>query len=129
VNPEASVMGANPQGQLMRGPRHAYEAGLSGLYDLEKDPEGIVSLAKAYNLPDYQPVLSPNALYAHGASDIAGRSAAPDMERLLGEYGYGGYITDRSSPEQRWAAMFDPVTGLRKIERGPQGYAEGGPVA
>lgn len=127
VNPETSVMGS-VNGELRRGPRYAYEAGLDGLYDIDADPERLVELAKAYNLPDYEPMLPYNALYAADAKNFGGSDAAGDMERLIRDYGYSGYITDRSGPEQRWVALYDPVEELRRIERGINGYARGGLV-
>lgn len=42
------------------------------------------------------------------------------------DYGYAGYLTDMGP--QRAAALYDPVGGLRAIERGANGYAEGGLV-
>lgn len=122
VAPERAVMGMDNSGNLMRGPRYAYEGDLTGLYDLQQDPEGLVALSRAYNLPSYQP-----ALPHYMSKALEGRSPIPDLERLVREYGYKGYITDRG-PGQRWAAMYDPVEELRRIERGADGYAEGGLV-
>lgn len=123
VTPEDSVMGMIG-GELRRGPRFAYEADLSGLYDLQADPEGLVRLAKAYNLPGYEPTIP--YWMAASKDGLEGQSAIPDLERLVRDYGYSGYLTDMGS--QRAAALYEPVAGLRPIERGPQGYAEGGAV-
>jgi len=90
---------------------HAYEAELSGLYDLEQDPENLVRLAQAYRIKP-------------------GESAIPDLARMLREYGYGGYRTSDfvSTPGQGAANVFDPVELLRSIQRGKRGFEEGGLV-
>ena len=79
----------------LRAP-YRYEADLSGLYDVNADPEGIVALANAYNQQG---------------------TALPDMERLVGDYGYGGYISNFAPSweplSRRAAAVFDPVTVRR----------------
>ncbi len=123
VVPEEPVMGI-VAGKMLKGPRYAYEADLGGLYDVNADPSGLAALAKAYNLPDYKPVVPYYAMRAADALDLEGGSTLPDLERMIRDYGYKGYISDYG--RQRAAAMFDPVTGLRSIERGPQGFAEGG---
>lgn len=99
VQPEPVVFEVNP---------FAHEAELSGLYDIGKDPENIVKLAQAFN-------------------DPSGQTAIPDFARLVREYGYKGYI-DRFGP-QRAANVFDPVSLLRRIEKGSQGWSEGGTVS
>ncbi len=87
---------------------HAYEAELSGLYDIESDPEQLIKLARAYAIGD------PSG------------TAIPDFTRMVREYGYSGY---RSPFGPQYAAnVFDPVELRRRISRGPQGYAEGGEV-
>ena len=87
----------------------AYEAELSGLYDIESDPEQLIKLARAYAIGD------PSG------------TAIPDFTRMVREYGYGGY---RSPFGPQYAAnVFDPVELRRRIARGPQGYAEGGYVS
>lgn len=94
VVPEQVVFDKNP---------YAYEAELSGLYDISSDPEQLVTLARAHN-PE--------------------GSAIPDFARLVKEYGYRGY---RSPFGSGYAAnVYDPVELLRRIERGEKGYAEGG---
>ena len=123
VVPEEPVMGI-VGGKMLKGPRYAYEGDLNGLYDVNADPSGLAALSNAYNLPDYKPVVPYYALRAADALDLEGGSALPDLERMIRDYGYKGYISDYG--RQRAAAMFDPVTGLRSIERGPQGFAEGG---
>jgi len=69
-----------------------YEADLQGLYDVDADPEGLVALANRYN-PE--------------------GTAIPDLERLIQQYGYSGYISDYApswAPKsRRAAAMFQPV--------------------
>jgi hypothetical protein len=86
---------------------HAYEGTVSNLYDLGKDPERLVELARAFN---------PKS------------TAIPDLMRLTREYGYSGVRAPDFLPEQAAADVFDPVSGLRPISRGPQGYAMGGHV-
>lgn len=126
VVPEEPVMGI-VGGQMRKGPRYAYEGRLDNIYDINADPSGLRSLSEAYNLPDYKPVIPYYALQAKNALDLEGRGAGLDLERLVRDYGYSGYISDYG--RQRAAAVFDPVTGLRSIERGPAGYAEGGQVS
>lgn len=85
---------------------YAYEAELSNLYDLESDPEGLIKLARAYAIGDRS------------------GTAIPDFTRMVREYGYSGY---RAPFGPQYAAnVFDPVELLRRIERGPRGYAQGG---
>jgi hypothetical protein len=97
VRPEKVVADVSP---------YAYETRLSNLYDIEQDPERIVELARAFN---------------------PGRaSAIPDFMRLAREYGYAGVRAPEFTPGQAAADVFDPVEGLRAIERGPEGYAMGG---
>lgn len=116
VNPEQPVGAVAP---------YAYEGALNGLYDFTADPEGLVKLAKAYSQSDYKPIL-PEGLEYMGIPRP--QSMLPDMERLVRDYGYRGYLGDRPGGDQRWAAVFDPVTGLRRIEKGERGYAVGGRV-
>lgn len=87
----------------------AYETELSGLYDIEKDPENLVRLANAYKAK-------------------LGESAIPDFARMVREYGYRGYRTPdfASTPGQGAANVFDPVDLIRAIKRGPKGFEEGG---
>lgn len=72
-----------------------YEADLQGLYDVNADPERLVALANLYNRDG---------------------SALPDLERLIQQYGYSGYISDYApswAPQsRRAAAVFEPV-GVR----------------
>ena len=90
---------------------------------MQEDPEGLLKLARAYNLPGYEPQVP---FYMHQGTGLEGGSAIPDLERLVRDYGYAGYLTDMGP--QRAAALYDPVGGLRAIERGANGYAEGGLV-
>ena len=98
VIPEDAVFAKNP---------YAYETELSGLYDMASDPEGLVQLAAAHNPA------------STGTSDFA---------RMVKEYGYGGY---RAPFGPSWrpgeaANIFSPTLLRRRIERGRDGYAEGG---
>lgn len=90
---------------------YAYETELSGLYDLEQDPENLIRLARVYAVKP-------------------GESAIPDLARMLREYGYGGYRTSDfiSTPGQGAANVFDPVELRRPIRRGKKGFEEGGLV-
>lgn len=128
-NPERTYFYSGPQGEVWaedpvkRGVKGVYEADLNNLYDLQRDPEGLVDLAKAHNLTDYKPLLPYNVARAQ----FDPGSPIPDIERLARDYGYSGYITDFSN--QRAAAVYDPVTGLRKIGTDPNlRYAAGGLV-
>lgn len=86
---------------------YAYETQLSGLYDIEQDPEALVRLARVYNQEG---------------------TAIPDFARMVREYGYSGYRNPSFTGGQAAANVFDPVAGLRPIKKGPRGYAEGGEV-
>jgi hypothetical protein len=100
VKPEPMVADISP---------YAYETELSGLYDIEQDPEQLIKLARAYAI-----------------GDLSG-TAIPDFKRMVREYGYSGY---RAPFGPQYAAnVFDPVALRRRIARGPDGYAEGGYVS
>ena len=129
VVPEPAVMGQTYGGDMVRGPRFAYEGDLSGLYDIDADPEGLRKLAEAYNLPGRRSTLPEMLTFgknAEGAPNLGGRSSVPDMERLVRDYGYKGYVTGAGN--QRAAAVYDPVENLRAILRGDKGFAAGGRV-
>lgn len=98
VIPEDPVFAKNP---------YAYETEVSGLYDMASDPEGLVQLAAAHNPA------------STGTSDFA---------RMVKEYGYGGYRAPFGPSWQRGEAanIFSPTLLRRRIERGRDGYAEGG---
>lgn len=106
LGPEGTVI---PEPVVADISPYAYEAELSGLYDIESDPEQLIKLARAYAIGD------PSG------------TAIPDFSRMVREYGYSGY---RSPFGPQYAAnVFDPVELRRRIARGPQGYAEGGYVS
>lgn len=81
-----------PEEPVAQRAPYVYEADLQGLYDVNADPEGLVALANRYN-PE--------------------GTAIPDLERLIQQYGYSGYISDYApswAPQsRRAAAMFEPV--------------------
>jgi hypothetical protein len=81
-----------PEEPVAQRAPYQYEADLQGLYDVNSDPEGLVALANRYN-PE--------------------GTAIPDLERLIQQYGYRGYISDYApswAPQsRRAAAMFEPV--------------------
>lgn len=105
LGPEGTVV---PEGVVADVAPYAYEAELSKLYDVPSDPERLVELARAYTIGD--PI----------------GTAIPDFERLVREYGYTGYRAPHAAGQS--AVVYDPVDLLRRIERGPRGYAEGGEV-
>lgn len=118
--PEASVLGV-VGGEMRRGPRYAYEANLSGLYDINDDPERLRQMAQAYNLPFYEPKLPE---WAVGNRRIAGSEAVqagraiPDMEKWIRERGYRGYLSDFGEDRRRAAAVFEP-TNVEPIDTAP----------
>lgn len=108
---------------VRRGVKGVYEAPLQNLYDINSDPEGIVRIAKAHNLTGYKPALD----YLVAGTRFEPGSAIPDMERMVKDFGYSGYITDNGG--QRAAAVYDPVAELRKLGIDPDArYASGGLV-
>lgn len=125
IVPEDQVVGT---GQWDEGPRFAYEANLGNLYDIDADPAGLSKLAQAYNLPTFKPTLSRQDRLASRQVGLEPRSAISDLERLVRDYGYSGYLADFDpfGGGRRAAAVYEPVSGLKPIERGPKGYAEGG---
>jgi hypothetical protein len=92
-----------PEGVVFAVNPYAYETTLSNLYDIPSDPEGLIKLARAYN-PE--------------------TTAIPDFKRLVREYGYTGYRSPFGSGNA--ANVYDPIPLERRIERGPEGYAQGG---
>jgi hypothetical protein len=103
VKPEKVVEDISP---------YAYEAELANLYDIDTDPERLVELARV-----------------HGIGDPLG-TAVPDFRRLVREYGYTGYRAPFGPSWKRGYAanVYDPVDMKRRIEKGPEGYAQGGLV-
>lgn len=85
-----------PEEPVAQRAPYQYEADLQGLYDVNADPEGLVALANRYN-PE--------------------GTAIPDLERLIQQYGYSGYLSDFApswAPQSRRAAvMFEPVNVRR----------------
>lgn len=130
IEPEEQVMGLRGS-EMREGPRYAYEADLNNLYDIDADPSGLSKLAQAYKLPQYKPVLSLQDRLASRQIGLEGLPAISDLERLVRDYGYSGYMADFDAfgGGRRAAAVYEPVSGLRPIERGPMGYAEGGYVS
>ena len=129
IVPESSVMGATMGGTSSK-PRYAYDAQLSGLYDINEDPQGLRALSQAYHLPHRVSTLPDTLTFginlAKDAPNLGGQRAVPDLERLVRDYGYKGYLSDFGP--QRAAAVYDPVENLRAIVRGDKGYAAGGRV-
>lgn len=87
IMPEPAVMGVAGE-KMVRGPRYAYEANLSGLYDIDQDPEKLWALAQAYGQP-------------------------LEMERWVKDRGYAGYLTDQGPSwdrkSRRAAAVYGPT--------------------
>lgn len=81
-----------PEEPVAQRAPYIYDADLQGLYDVNADPERLSALANLYNRDG---------------------SALPDLERLIQQYGYSGYISDYApswAPQsRRAAAMFEPV--------------------
>lgn len=104
-----------PESMVAEQAPFAYETSLKGLYDVGEDPEKLVTLAKAWN----RPMSDRDRVAPH----------IPDLMRMVREYGYSGVRNpDFGGFGQAAADVFDPVELLRRIERGPSGYAEGGIV-
>lgn len=113
LGPEGTVV---PEKLVADLAPNAYETQLSGLYDLGDDPEGLVKLARSYNL---------EAMRMGDPAAYLG-----DFMRLVKEYGYKGYRNPdfASTPGQAAADVYYPVDDLRAITRGARGFAEGGVV-
>lgn len=104
-----------PESMVAEQAPFAYETSLKGLYDVGEDPEKLVTLAKAWNRP-------------MGDRDRVA-PYIPDLMRMIREYGYAGVRNpDFGGFGQAAADVFDPVELMRRIERGPSGFAEGGAV-
>jgi len=105
TGPEGSI---TPESALFeRGAdRVPYEGVLNGMYDLEQDPEGLAKLAQAYELNVRYPVA--------------------ELDRLVKEYGYNGFLGDNGRP----AAAVYGKTPVRRlpVRPGNAGYFEGGLV-
>jgi hypothetical protein len=112
--PDDPASVATPEPSVAARAPYRYTADLEGLYDLEADPERLVALARAYAGRDtktgepYQRIL-PWWLDPDFALDSP--SAIPDLERLVREYGYRGYIAPHGSA--RSAAVFGPTSVRR----------------
>lgn len=104
VRPEKMVADVSPYG---------YETLLSNLYDIGQDPERLAEFARVMN-------------FGRPAMRNTVPAWVPDLMRLTREYGYAGIRNPEFKPGQAAADVFDPVEGLRAIERGPEGYAMGG---
>lgn len=105
-----------PEEPVSRIAPFVYDADLRNLYDVNSDPEQLAALARAYAGLDpatgvaYQPV---SPLWVRQGQGLESSSALPDLERLIRQYGYSGYISDYApswAPKsRRAAAMFEPV--------------------
>jgi hypothetical protein len=99
-----------PEPEVARLAGNVYDADLLNMYDLNADPEQLAALARAHAGRDllsgegYKPV---SPFYVYQGAELESPSAIPDIERLIRQYGYSGYVTDYG--DQRAAAMFDPV--------------------
>lgn len=118
VSAEPAVLGVSG-GEMRSGPRYAYESDLSGLYDINADPESIRALAQAYQLPDYKPQLPEWAVgnkLIPGSLRLEGDRPSADLERWIKQRGYKGYLSDFGGG--RAAAMYEPVK-VRPIDEEP----------
>lgn len=97
--------------------KQAYEANLRNLYNMEADPEQLRLLAQSYNLEKMRK-----------GGERRQTAYVPDFARLLHEYGYSGYKNPKFFGNEGAANVFEPIDVV-PIEKGPQGYAEGGPVS
>lgn len=101
----------NPEPEVARRAPFLYEGELSGLYDVNADPEGLVALAKAHNVTGYEPTIP---YFMFRDQGIEGTNHLPDLERLIDEYGYSGYISDFGPSwdptSRRAAASYTPVS-------------------
>lgn len=104
LGPEGTV---TPEGVVADVSPYAYEAQIGNLYDIEADPERLKALAQAYNLPFK-------------------RSAIPDFESLVSDYGYAGYADKHA--KGRSAVVYDPVDVLYRPDWKRAPYAQGGAV-
>lgn len=132
IVPEPEVLGMSRfGGEEMTSPRYAYEADLTGLYDINQDPEQLVRTAQALNVPFYKPQLPAWAVENElmGSIGLEGGPAIPDMERWIKDRGYSGYLSDFGGG--RAAAVYEPwsVRALRNrpVEPGEK-FAVGGRV-
>jgi len=101
-----------PEAKL--GP-YGYRAESDNLYDLQKDPEKLNLLSRVSNTRPY------TAEANRGVLDAS--SAQNDMERLVKEYGYEGYL----NPSAEAAAVFYPKPVTRvKAEGGSIQHLAGG---
>ena len=132
ISPEPDVLGVVGD-EMRRGPRYAYESELSGLYDINADPENIRRLAQAYQLPFYKPQIPEWAVNNHlvpGSEELVGSAPSSDLERWIKDRGYAGYLSDFNGG--RAAAVYGP-TKVRRMSEEPitdwrRKYAEGGRV-
>lgn len=103
-----------PEEAVERIAPYRYEADLEGMYDLDADPDMLVALARARQGRDiitgagYKPTIPG---YMSQGQRLESGSAIPDVERLLQQYGYGGFLADFGS--QRAAGMYEPVNVRR----------------
>lgn len=101
-----------PEAKL--GP-YGYRAESDNLYDIQKDPEKLNLLSRVSNTRPY------TAEANRGVLDAS--SAQNDMERLVKEYGYEGYL----NPSAEAAAVFYPKPVTRvKAEGGSIQHLAGG---
>lgn len=104
MGPEGTVI---PEKYVEDVSPYAYETELSGLYDITKDPENLMALARAY-------------------TELKDKTPFPDFNRMVREYGYAGY-KNKFGPQDA-ANVFDVTKLQRPIKKGPRGYDEGGTV-
>ena len=92
--------GGKPEEVVVSQAPYKYKGIAEGLYDFDKDPQGLRKLARVKNT-------SPaTAKYNAGVLDEEGM--ANDMERMIYERGFKGYVTGKQG--SRVVVSFDPVS-------------------
>lgn len=92
--------GGKPEEVVTSVAPYKYKGIVEGLYDFDKDPEGLRKLARVKNT-------SPaTAKYNPGVLDESGM--ANDMERMIFERGFKGYVTGKQG--SRVVVSFEPVS-------------------
>nr|DAQ57584.1 MAG TPA: hypothetical protein [Caudoviricetes sp.] len=92
--------GGRPEEVVVSQAPYKYKGIAEGLYDFDKDPQGLRKLARVKNTS------SATAKYNPGVLDEAGM--ANDLERMIFERGFKGYVTGKQG--SRVVVSFEPVS-------------------
>lgn len=92
--------GGKPEEIVVSQAPYKFKGIAEGLYDFEKDPLGFRKLSRVKNTS------SPTAKY--NANVLDEQSMLNDIERMIYERGFKGYVTGK--PGNRVAVSFDPVS-------------------